>query len=156
MNSNYDENAFMDFTIDHGYCSDGDTESDYVSDSELEMKSEEDDRFHIPMVRQYTITCEQDWIDIQEGFCPKYATWWEYKHNRKHWLDESKIKYRKEYIRCFYENILDSPKTPPSQCVLSRSISDTNPIMTKKVSFNYVCEILIFDDNYFTPLVPVI
>ena len=47
--------------------------------------------------RQYTLTCEQDEIDIREGYCPKYAIWWDENSNRLYWPKWWKIRHRPEY-----------------------------------------------------------
>lgn len=47
--------------------------------------------------RQYTITCEQDFEDIIEGFCPYYAVFWSNLMNSKYWKGEQ-FKHRPEYV----------------------------------------------------------
>ena len=158
-------NNQQDFFLDEYSCSD--SEADYVSssDSELDFDDFYSDSVRPQIFRQYTITCEQDWIDIREGFCPKYATWWDDKFNRLYWADESKIKYRSEYIRCclaenhepipsFHQNSVSI--SPPEKCQLSRSITDGCSVLdaqlSKKVHFDVFREVLVFDDNHFSPL----
>jgi hypothetical protein len=51
------------------------------------------------MIRQYTFTCEQDFIDIKEGFCPSYAVYWLDEHNRSHWPEGTVIRHRPEYLK---------------------------------------------------------
>lgn len=51
------------------------------------------------MVRQYTFTCEQDFIDINEGFCPRYALCWLDEYNKAHWPEGSVIRHREEYLK---------------------------------------------------------
>ena len=51
------------------------------------------------MVRQYTFTCEQDFIDINEGFCPKYAVCWLDEYNKAHWPEGTVIRHREEYLK---------------------------------------------------------
>jgi hypothetical protein len=50
------------------------------------------------MFRQYTFTCEQDLIDINEGYCPRYAVCWLDEYNRAHWPEGTPIRHREEYV----------------------------------------------------------
>jgi len=50
------------------------------------------------MFRQYTFTCEQDFIDINEGYCPRYAVCWMDEYNRAHWPEGTPIRHREEYM----------------------------------------------------------
>ena len=50
------------------------------------------------MFRQYTFTCEQDLIDINEGYCPRYAVYWMDEYNRAHWPEGTTIRHREEYV----------------------------------------------------------
>jgi hypothetical protein len=50
------------------------------------------------MFRQYTFTCEQDLIDINEGYCPQYAVCWLDEYNRAHWPEGTLIRHREEYV----------------------------------------------------------
>ena len=50
------------------------------------------------MFRQYTFTCEQDLIDINEGYCPRYAVCWMDEYNRAHWPEGTPIRHREEYV----------------------------------------------------------
>lgn len=81
--------------------------------------------------RQYTLTCEQDEIDIREGYCPKYAIWWDEKSNRMYWPKWWKIRHRPEYVlyknRIIREKILAiSSFHRKIPCIsLSRSKSDS-------------------------------
>ncbi len=50
------------------------------------------------MFRQYTFTCEQDLIDINEGYCPQYAVCWLDEYNRAHWPEGTPIRHREEYV----------------------------------------------------------
>ena len=56
-------------------------------------------RRNFKMVRQYTFTCEQDFIDINEGFCPKYAVCWLDEYNKAHWPEGTVIRHREEYLK---------------------------------------------------------
>ena len=51
------------------------------------------------MIRQYTFTCEQDFIDINEGFCPRYALYWLDEYNKAHWPEGTVIRHREEYLK---------------------------------------------------------
>ena len=51
------------------------------------------------MIRQYTFTCEQDFIDISEGFCPRYALYWLDEYNKAHWPEGTVIRHREEYLK---------------------------------------------------------
>ena len=53
---------------------------------------------HMKLIRQYTFTCEQDFVDISEGYCPSYAVDWMDKDNRSHWPDGTEIRHRPEYL----------------------------------------------------------
>lgn len=55
--------------------------------------------FQKKILRQYTLTCEQDLIDINQGFCPYYASYWSEKDNRRYWDQLFPIRYRPEYIQ---------------------------------------------------------
>jgi hypothetical protein len=57
------------------------------------------------IIRQYTFTCEQDFIDIKEGFCPSYAVYWLDEHNRSHWPEGTIIRHRPEYLKKKEEEI---------------------------------------------------
>ena len=50
------------------------------------------------MFRQYTFTCEQDLVDINEGYCPRYAVCWMDEYNRAHWPEGTTIRHREEYV----------------------------------------------------------
>lgn len=49
--------------------------------------------------RQYSITCEQDSIDIEQGYCPYYASFWTPKENEPFWGKNCIFKYRDEYVK---------------------------------------------------------
>jgi len=61
------------------------------------VKGGENRRFP-KMFRQYTYTCEQDLIDIHEGYCPRYAVCWMDEYNQAHWPEGTLIRHREEYV----------------------------------------------------------
>jgi hypothetical protein len=95
------------------------------------------------MIRQYTFTCEQDFIDVKEGYCPSYAVNWLDEQNRSHWPEGTKIQHRPEYIKNKEEKIGVIKNISESN--LDIDINQTNE---KNVHFDVFHEIIpIFDDD---------
>jgi hypothetical protein len=118
------------------------------------------------MKRQYTLTCEQDSIDISEGYCPKYAIWWDEESNRMYWPKWWKIRHRPEYLlykkRVIRERILAISFHKIPYVSLSRSASDSvvsyynnRDIMEQEESIKSV-RFEIFNDVIPIPNIPVV
>jgi len=91
------------------------------------------------MIRQYTFTCEQDFIDIKDGFCPSYAVYWLDEHNRSHWPEGTTIRHRPEYLKK-KEEFLEKINSPLSEEVFSSY---------RNVRFDYFNEVIpIFDFDF--------
>ena len=96
------------------------------------------------MIRQYTFTCEQDFIDIKEGFCPSYAVYWLDEHNRSHWPEGTVIRHRPEYLKKKEDLDNDSSSVSENSSVSELSIEYEKD---KYVHFDLFREVIpIFDD----------
>jgi hypothetical protein len=105
------------------------------------------------MIRQYTFTCEQDFIDINEGFCPKYAVYWLDEQNRLHWPEGTVIRHRPEYLQKKEEYMKIRKTGEDSRSIsplsdLSDSINSENEYSLKNVHFDIFNEIIPIFDEY--------
>jgi hypothetical protein len=92
--------------------------------------------------RQYTLTCEEDFKNINKGLCPDYALCWCDEYNAKYWpqLHDFKGNIEKRLIM----NAL--------RCIILRKLNDlrnkTLPLFyVKEVRFNIFKEIIPFDEE---------
>ena len=98
------------------------------------------------MFRQYTFTCEQDLVDINEGYCPRYAVCWMDEYNRAHWPEGTTIRHREEYV-------VDLAKMRGDGVVGIKSTNEERKLLQKKeeeiktVRFDLFSEIIpIFEE----------
>jgi hypothetical protein len=116
---------------------------------ELELLYLEENNFFMKnnrrmIKRQYTLTCEDDFDNIQNGLCPDYALHWPNKENAKYWpvnhdfqgsLEKRLANYHlKRVIRNKINKIKNNNYLPFNHI--------------KKVHFNIFNDIIFFDDDY--------
>lgn len=97
----------------------------------LDRENWEENRRFPKMFRQYTFTCEQDLIDINEGYCPRYAVCWMDEYNRAHWPEGTSIRHREEYI-------MELDKLGGSEVIMNSSENNGNPEEKKEEEIKMV------------------
>jgi hypothetical protein len=107
------------------------------------------------LIRQYTFTCEQDFIDIKEGFCPNYAIYWLDEQNSCHWPKGYEIRHRPEYLEK-KETMSQNSSMDNFQSISSlsnhSSFSESNMDCdnNKTVHFDLFREVIPIYDDYST------
>ena len=123
---------------------------------ELELLYLEDNHFFMKnnrrmIRRQYTLTCEDDFINIRNGLCPDYALHWPKEENEKYWpvnhdFQGSLEKRLNNYhLKRVLRNKINRIKHDDT---ISHYIEENKQI--KKVRFHTFHEILFFDKEYST------
>lgn len=79
------------------------------------------------MLRQYTITCKNDTLDIENGRCPSYAIEWSAEQNQKHWS------HGHDYFMGNKENTLTN--NTELRKILSKKLSYFETVETRKIIF---------------------
>jgi hypothetical protein len=108
------------------------------------------------MTRQYTFTCEQDYIDIKEGFCPRYAVFWLEEQNRPHWPEGTVIRHRPEYLlwKDLGEYVLSSSSLSGNKYLKSIKSHALSSSIKKKKNINIKELGKKMDDEKEIPLFP--
>jgi hypothetical protein len=86
------------------------------------------------LIKQYTLTCEDDLINIQNGLCPDYALLWSKEENIKYWPQNH------DFIGCLEKRL--------AKYNLKSNITKKN---SKKVRFEIFKDIIFFDEE--TPII---
>jgi len=92
--------------------------------------------------RQYTLTNEDDFINVNNGLCPDYALCWCDEYNAKYWPNNHDFKGNIEKRLTLYS----------LRCIILRKLNDirnkTLPhLYIKEVRFNIFKEIIPFDED---------
>jgi hypothetical protein len=128
---------------------------------ELELLYLEDNDFSMKrrmIKRQYTLTCEDDFVNIRNGLCPDYALHWPNKQNAKYWPTNHDFQGSVEkrlanyHLKRVIRNKINKIKNDD---ILSHYIQDPHTEENcvpsiKKVRFHIFNEILFFDEEYST------
>jgi hypothetical protein len=115
--------------------------------------------------RQYTLTCEDDFVNIRNGLCPDYALHWPNKENAKYWpanhdfqgsLEKRLTNYHlkrviRDNINIINQELFLQHYTPQQPQLYHKDIKNNYPFhKIKKVQFNIFNDIIFFDDDYST------
>jgi hypothetical protein len=92
--------------------------------------------------RQYTLTNEEDFINVNKGLCPDYALCWCDEYNAKYWPHNHDFKGNLEKRLTLYA----------LRCIILRKLNDirnqTLPLFyIKEVRFDIFKEVLPFDEE---------
>lgn len=103
--------------------------------------------------RQYTLTCEDDFDNIQNGLCPDYALHWPKEENAKYWPTNHDFqgslekRFNNYHLKRVIRNKINRMKNDD---ILSHYIEENHIPSIKKVRFHIFNEILFFDEEYST------
>ena len=113
----------------------------YLKDNDFSMKRK-------MIKRQYTLTCEDDFTNIQNGLCPDYALHWPKEQNAKYWPANHDFQGSVEkrltnyHLKRVIRNKINRFKNDD---ILSQYIEENKQI--KKVRFHIFNDILFFDEE---------
>ena len=118
---------------------------------ELELLYLEDNDFSMKrrmIKRQYTLTCEDDFDNIQNGLCPDYALHWPKEENAKYWPTNHDFqgslekRFNNYHLKRVIRNKINQLKNDDT---LSQYIEENKQI--KKVRFHIFNDIIFFDEE---------
>jgi hypothetical protein len=123
------------------------SESEVVSDLEKGL-CKRWMRYH----REYTLTCEKDYLNICEGLCPDYALSWSDEHNELYWNEGEDYKgdIKKRIDQEYLSYILNEKMKRKGDCHFeSREKNNEISLLqsSKKVCFDIFSEVVVFDEN---------
>ena len=101
--------------------------------------------------REYTLTCEEDYLNVCKGLCPDYALWWSDEHNEMYWNKGHDYKGDlKKRIHLITLSYLLKQKTKDlyffqESREKNKEFSLLEP--TKKVCFDIFSEVVVFNED---------
>jgi len=108
--------------------------------------------------REYTLTCEKDYLNVCQGLCPDYALSWSDEHNELYWNEgqdykgDIKKRIHQEYLSYILNKKMKNNSLLKKGICLFESREKNKKFSLleprKKVCFDIFSEVVVFDEEH--------